>query len=157
MAADREAELEPDDLVQLAQAALLIGKEAEGEEFLARAHQTLLSRGEMQPAARCAFWLGFRCLINGEPAKASGWLSRAGRLLDGQPDCVERGYLLVAEAYRCFHTGDAVAAHDIAVQAAATGARFGDRDLITLGLQAQGRALIRQGEITRGVALLDEA
>src|SRR4029077_9105299 len=31
------------------------------------------------------------------------------------------------------------------------------KDLITFGLQGQGRALIRQGETARGVALLDEA
>jgi len=43
------------------------------------------------------------------------------------------------------------------VQAVAIGERFGDRELITLGLQGQGRALIRQGEIAKGVTLLDEA
>ena len=37
------------------------------------------------------------------------------------------------------------------------GERFGEKDLVALGLQGQGRALIRQGEIARGVALLDEA
>ena len=43
------------------------------------------------------------------------------------------------------------------MQATAIGGRFGDKDLVTLGLQGQGRALIRQGEVARGVALLDEA
>ena len=37
------------------------------------------------------------------------------------------------------------------------GERFGDADLVTLARQGQGRALIKQGEIARGVALLDEA
>src|SRR5262249_45031670 len=37
------------------------------------------------------------------------------------------------------------------------GERFGDRDLMTLALQGQGRALIRQGEIVEGLTLLDEA
>jgi len=43
------------------------------------------------------------------------------------------------------------------VEAAAVGERFGDSDLLTLARQGQGRALIRQGETARGVALLDEA
>jgi tetratricopeptide (TPR) repeat protein len=157
MAADREAPLEPEDLVQLAQAALLIGKEADGTNLLARAHRAFLSRGDAQIAARYAFWLGFKLLISGEVAKAGGWLSRASRLLDGQPDCVENGYLLLPEAYRSFRAGDAVRAHAMFVRAAEIGERFGDKDLETLGLQGQGRALIRQGEVSRGVALLDEA
>src|SRR5438552_14179598 len=85
-AADREASLDAEDLAQLAQAARLIGREAEGADLLSRAHQALLSRGEEQPAARCAFWMGFSALLNGEFAKAGGWLSRAKRLLDGHPD-----------------------------------------------------------------------
>jgi tetratricopeptide (TPR) repeat protein len=156
-AADGEAPLEPEDLVLLAQAAQLIGKEAEGADCLARAHQTLLSRGDAEGAARCAFWLGFRSTIHGETSKGSGWLSRANRLLEGRPDCVEHGYLLVAAAYRSFHEGDAVTAQGLAEQAAAFGERFGDKDLMTFGLQGQGRSLIRQGAFTRGVALLDEA
>ena len=157
MAADRETSLQPEDLAQLAQAARLIGKDAEGADLLARAHQAFLSRGDTRLAARCAFWLGFTALISGEFAKAGGWHSRANRLLDGQPDCVENGYLLLPEGYRSFHAGDPVTAHAMFVQAAAFGERFGDKDLSTLALQGQGRALIRQGEIARGVALLDEA
>ncbi len=156
-AANKETQLEPEDLVLLAQTALLIGKEVEGADVLARAHQAFLGRGATQFAAHCAFWLGFSLLLRGEAAKGSGWLSRAGRLLDGKPECAVNGYLLLAEAYRTFHAGDASAAHDLFAQAFAIGERFGERDLVTLALQGQGRALIRQGKITRGVALLDEA
>src|SRR3954467_14682742 len=78
-------------------------------------------------------------------------------MLEGQPECVENGYLLLPIGYRSIAAGDAVTAHANFVQAAAIGERFGDKDLVTLGLQGQGRALIRQGEITRGLALLDEA
>src|SRR5262245_1837607 len=155
-AADRKSPLTPEDLVSFAQAAFLTGREREGGDLLSRAHQAFLKRRDTQLAARCAFWLGFTLLINGESAKAGGWLSRAGRLLEGQPDCVEKGYLLLSEGYRSVHTGDAVAAHEKFVQAAASGERFGDKDLVTLGLQGQGRCLIRQGKIARGVALLDE-
>src|SRR5689334_19354192 len=88
-AADREEALDPEHLVELAQAAMLIGKDAEGAEILARAHQGFMGRGDIQLAARSAFWLGFTSLINGEEAKASGWLARSNRLLEGCDDCVE--------------------------------------------------------------------
>jgi DNA-binding CsgD family transcriptional regulator len=142
--ADRKSSLAPEDLVNFAQAALLTGRETEGADILSRAHQAFLTRGDTQLAARCAFWLGFTLLINGEFAKAGGWLSRASRLL-------------VPEGYRLYQAGDAVGAYAKFVQAAASGERFGDKDLVTLAFQGQGRSLIRQGEIARGVALLDEA
>jgi ATP/maltotriose-dependent transcriptional regulator MalT len=157
LAADAEESLEPEDLVQLAQAALLTGKETEGAEILARAHQGFLSRGDTELAARCAFWLGFTALLAGEFAKGGGWLARAARLLEGRPECAEHGYLLLSNGYRSFHGGDVVAAHAIFVQACGIGERFGDKDLVTFSLQGQGRALIRQGEVTKGVTLLDEA
>jgi DNA-binding CsgD family transcriptional regulator len=156
-AADRESPLGPADLVLLAQAARLIGRQAEGTDFLARAHQGFLGLGETQWAARCAFWLGFSSMLGGESAIAGGWFSRAGRLLEGLPDCVERGYLRLPEGYRSFHGGDAANAQAMFEEAVAAGERFGDKDLVALGLQGHGRSLIRQGELVRGVALLDEA
>jgi len=143
--ADSESPLDPEDLAQLAQAALLIGRESDGVELLTRAHQGFLSHGNVQSAARCAFWLGFTLLLAGESAKASGWLSRSGRLLEDQPDCVEKGYLLLPVGYRAFHTGDTETARATMARAAAVGERFADKDLAALGLQGQGRALIRQG------------
>ena len=156
-AGDRETGLEPKHLVQLAQAALLLGKDAEGANILARAHQEFLQKEQIQPAVRCAFWLGFTALTNNEMAKAGGWLARASRLLEGQPDCVERGYLLLPNGYRAVHSGDPATAHAIFLEAAAVGKRFADQDLMTIALQGQGRSLIRQGEVAKGLTLLDEA
>src|SRR4029434_1270332 len=68
-AADAEEPLGPDDLVLLAQSALLTGREAEGGDLLSRAHQAFLGAGEVQRAVRCAFWLGFTLLVGGESAK----------------------------------------------------------------------------------------
>jgi ATP/maltotriose-dependent transcriptional regulator MalT len=70
---------------------------------------------------------------------------------------VEKGYLLLPTGYRAVHSGDNATAQLAFVRATAVGERFGDKDLKTLGLQGQGRTLIRQGEITQGVGLLDEA
>jgi DNA-binding NarL/FixJ family response regulator len=143
--------------MRLAQAAQLIGKDEECAELWARTHQAFLSHGEILAAARCALWLGFTSLLDGEHAKAGGWLARGSRLLSGQPDCAEKGYVLLPEGYRLVHSGEPAAALPLFARAVAIGQTFGDRDLVALGLQGQGRALIREGEIARGVALLDEA
>jgi len=156
-AADREAAIGPEHLVWLAQAALLLGKDTEGADILARAHQEFLQREQIQSAVRCAFWLGFTALLNNETAKSGGWLARANRLLEGESDCVERGYLLLPGGYGAVHSGDPATAHAIFVEAAAVGKRFADKDLMAIALQGQGRALIRQGEVANGLTLLDEA
>ena len=82
--------LGPVDLEGVAKVAYLLGNEAEGSQFYRRAHEEFLKAGQTQAAARCAFWLGFMSLINGELAVATGWLSRADRLLAGEPDCCEK-------------------------------------------------------------------
>ena len=155
--ADGEAPLDPEDLEAISIAAHLTGKQTLSVDLLARAHQGFVSRGEIQRAARSAFWLGFIALVGGEPAKAGGWLARAERLLQGQPDCVERGYLLLPTGFRSVHGGDPVEAFAAFAGAVTIAERFGDTDLLTLARQGQGRALIRQGEVARGVSLLDEA
>ena len=44
-----------------------------------------------------------------------------------------------------------------ALQAAAIGERFGDRDLFALAVQMQGCELVSQDEVDEGLGLLDEA
>ena len=157
-AADRDVPLEPEDLERLAIAAYLVGRDDDCEVITARAHQSLLDRGDREGAARAAFWLAFALLGRGAMAPASGWLARAERLLDeGQLDSVVRGYLLIPTAIRHVVQGDAAAAHDAFSQAAEIARRFADRDLASVACHGRGRALIRLGRIAEGVALLDEA
>jgi DNA-binding CsgD family transcriptional regulator len=157
-AADREGSLEPEDLERLAIAAHLVGRETDSANFWAQAHQAFLNRGNPERAARCAFWLAFGLLIQqGEPARSSGWLTRAQRLLeDGQHDCVEQGYLLTLVALQRRGAGDYAGAYAASDQAVAIGERFGDRDLLAFGRLGQGQALIELGKTSSGVSLLDE-
>jgi hypothetical protein len=157
-AADRESPLAPEDLERLATTAYLVGRDADSDEALARAHRDWLRLGGTERAARCAFWLAFGLLNRGELARGGGWLARARRLLDdAQLDCVEQGYLLIPLAIQRLAEGDAAGASAGFDQAAKTGDRFGDRDLATLAMAGRGQALLRLGETADGVALLDEA
>jgi DNA-binding CsgD family transcriptional regulator len=158
LAADQDAPLAPEDLERLAMAAHLVGRDAESSDCWVRAHHAFLSRGDAERAARCAFWLAFWLMIQGERARGGGWLARAQRLLDdGRRDCVEQGYLLVPVALQRLAEGHAATAYTTFGQAAAIGERFSDSDLVVFGRLGQGEALIRRGEIAAGVTLLDEA
>ena len=156
--ADRAAPLGADDLDLLAVAAHMLGHENEWASLLEREHQLLLEEGEPLRAIRCAFWLSLNLTLRGETARATGWLGRARRLYQrAEPDCAERGYLLIPVAVRHEIAGDYQAAHDSCAEAAAIGERFGDADLFALALHAQGTALIKWGRVDEGLALLDEA
>jgi len=155
--ADREAPLEPEDLELCAAAASMIGKDDESAELLARAHQVFLARGRCEEAARCAFWIGFGLLNRGEMAPASGWLTRARRVLD-EAGCssIVHGYLLLPDALRVSGTNPA-AAYDVFDEAGQIADRLHDRALSALACHGRGRALVRLGRVEEGVALLDEA
>jgi DNA-binding CsgD family transcriptional regulator len=156
-AADREAPLAPEDLERLATATYLLGRDADSTDVWARAHQEFLRRGDVERAARCAFWLAFILLNKGELVRGGGWVARARRLLDdGQHDCVEQGYLLWGVAARSIFEGDSTSACATFARAAEIGERFGDQDLVTLARVGQSRALLWLGETAAGVALLDE-
>jgi DNA-binding NarL/FixJ family response regulator len=156
-AADRESALAPDDLERLAIAAHLVGRDSQSADAWARAHQAFLDRADVPAAARCAFWLGFNALLEGEPAKSGGWLARGQRLLDEPPhDCVERGYLLVLDALRCMFADDLAPLHATFDRAVGIGERFGDPQLVAFGRVGVGEALVRSGRIAEGVALFDE-
>jgi len=155
--ADRQVPLEAEDLEQLAAAWYLSGGDEESVEAWSRAHHEYLRRGETARAARCAYWLGFGLLLRNEPARGSGWLARAQRLLDeGNLDCVERGYLLVPQALQLMGQGDIRAANDTFMRAADVGVRFGDLELIVQARLGIGQAMIKLGDVGGGLAMLDE-
>ena len=157
-AADRDTPLDAEDLERLATAAYLIGRDEECEAFRARAHQLFLVRDDHEGAARSATWLAFGLLQRGAMAPASGWFTRAERILDeARLDSAVRGFLLIRAAIRHTVQGNPAAGYAEFTQAAEIASRFGDRDLASLACNGRGRSLILLGQIAEGVALLDEA
>ncbi|MGY2075584.1 LuxR C-terminal-related transcriptional regulator [Blastococcus sp. SYSU DS0828] len=149
-----------EDLQRLALSAQLTRRDQVAEAAWERAYQAFADRGDVLPAARCAFWLGLVLIsARGAEARGSGWLARAHRVVEeGAPrDCAERGYLLLPEGLRELDHGHPAAAHRVFARATSIGRRFGDVDLAALGCLGQGQALIRDGDAARGLAQLDEA
>jgi DNA-binding CsgD family transcriptional regulator len=146
-----------DDVERLAWSAILSGRDEAAFEAFERLHHLRIDAGEPRRAARAAFWLGLRLMSLGETARASGWLARAQRLVDREGrDCVECGYLRVPIVYRLTAAGDHAGARAAAAEVAEAGDRYGDRDLSALGRNLEGTALIREGRVADGLALLDE-
>ena len=125
---------------------------------LERLHQQHLGAGRHEDAARAAFWSGFRLYSIGESGRATAWLKRAERqLAEHGAKSVLAGYLMLPAAQYALMSGDLETARDRAGAAVGVGERFEDSDLVAFARNMQGRALIRQGRIPDGLALLDEA
>jgi DNA-binding CsgD family transcriptional regulator len=156
--ADRSSSLPAEDLELLATAAYLLGRVEDCLGALQRAQQRHAEGGDRRRAARCAYWLSFHLINRGDLAQASGWLARAGRLLEHErPDCAEHGLLLLPVALQRLDAGEEAAALAVLAQAAEIGRRAGDADLVALTLHLQGRALLLQGRMGEGMVSLDEA
>lgn len=157
-AADQQDSLDANDLDKLARTAYLTGHVDAANDAWERTHHAFLDRGEIAPAVRCAFWLGLTLVQRGEHAHGGGWIGRAAHLLEEVSlDCVEQGYLRVPMALQTLEGGDPEAAYGSFVEITELADRFGDADLRALGRLGQGRSLVTQGQVARGVAMLDEA
>jgi DNA-binding CsgD family transcriptional regulator len=157
-AADRELALEPADLERFATAAYLVGEDANAITVWTRAHHQLIDEGDEARAARWGFWLSLVLLLAGQIAPSTGWHARSQRLLKDRHDtCVEHGYGLIVTGLMAMGKGDVQIAGDSFDVALALAERFGDSELLALGLLGRGQFLIQSNNITDGVARLDEA
>jgi DNA-binding NarL/FixJ family response regulator len=156
--ADASLGLETGDLELLATSAYMLGRDHEFVQVLERAHNAYLEARLPLRAVRCAFWCGMTLLARGEIGPGSGWIGRAQRILEQvEEDCVEHAYLLMPAIFQREAGGDFNGAAEIAAQAAAIAARFGDADGFALATHGQGSMLIKAGRVADGLALLDES
>jgi ATP/maltotriose-dependent transcriptional regulator MalT len=147
------------DMAALAEAAWWQGAVDESMSAMEEAYRLHLHGDEPTPcaAAMLAMDMGFLWLLRGEEAMGSGWLSRAQRLLEDQPPCVEHGYLQTMAIENAMAAGDYAAAREAARSIAATARTYGDETLEALALVGDAIAAIKQGRVTEGLAVLDEA
>lgn len=154
----REKSLKTEELYQLALAANLTGKDVESIDILARTHHQFLENKKIGLAVRCAFWVGMLLMFKGERARGSGWFSRAQRLIEEhQYDGPENGLLLIPAGLGALGAGKPEMAYTNFKKAHEIGKGYNDADLTTLGLLGQGQAMIQLGNISEGLALLDES
>jgi DNA-binding CsgD family transcriptional regulator/tetratricopeptide (TPR) repeat protein len=146
------------DFAALATTASLLGKRNDCVQALQRAYQSNLDQGDALAAVRSALWLATVLFEGGEGAIGGGWMARAQRLLDQvEGDVVERGYLLMVQAFGHIMRGDLGEAAAVAPQVPDYGRRFHDADLLAVGLSFEGRLAMYSGRVAEGLRLLDEA
>jgi len=123
-----------------------------------QAYRAFRAAGDRAGAGRVAAWLAADYLeFRGEDAVARGWLERAHRMLDGLPETADHGWLLLHECeYELDVRGDLEAAARLAARATELGRRLGVADLEGIGLALEGSTLVRRGQVTAGMRLLDE-
>jgi ATP/maltotriose-dependent transcriptional regulator MalT len=147
-----------DDTLALATSAYLTGDVDEAVRALQRGYQDTIKSADSMGAVRFAFWLALILNVRGEFAVGGGWVARTQRLLENQPaDLPERAYVLVHEFYQHLAHSNFAAAAETATRLVESARRFGNHDLVALGLMCQGRMTLYSGQVQAGLALLDEA
>jgi DNA-binding CsgD family transcriptional regulator len=157
-AAASSADLSADDAFAFAGAAWWLGRVEESLTAGEQAYRRYLEGDRPERAAMAAIHIAVDLFLRGDEVVGSGWIQRAQRLLDDRPDSAEHGYLtylLEVEAALGGPALDEVIAS--AGRVAELGHRHRDVNLVALGMLGQGRALVKQGRMDDGLALLDEA
>ncbi len=151
------APLTAEDLEGLGEAAVWSSHPQESIDARQRAFVAHTREGRPRRAALVALALVMNYSLRANHSVAAGWLSKARRLLEEEPEGREHGYLAVTETMGLCASGDLEAAAAQARRGRDCGRRHSDSELQALGLALEGFALVRQGRTSEGMALLDEA
>ena len=139
------AEEEADRLDLEAEAAWWLGRLDECITAREAAFHAYDALGDRRRAGQCAVWLWEHHALNAHPAIAGGWLRRARRSLESDPECHAYGNLLLREAETAHGSGELDQAIALATEALALGRRLPSTDLEAEALQTTGRILIDRG------------
>lgn len=119
------------------------------------AHLTEL--GDTVGAARAAAMIAMYLMMDtGLMAPVRGWLKRAERLLEGQPEMGVHALIAMVRTYERFMSGDMDAARLQSDRAMELGDRFGVEPAVVIGRVASARVRIFDGKVDEGLELLDE-
>jgi class 3 adenylate cyclase len=151
------AELSPGDLELIAEATSWVGPTERCIDASERAFNGYLSGDDRPGAARIALRLARGYYLLSAGSVAAGWVKRAERLLEDEPECVEHGQLARLRGVAANARADVGAAQEELRRALEIARRFGDRDLEALTLHNQGSVLIGLGEVEEGWALIEES
>ncbi len=145
------------DLDGLGEASWWLGRLANAIRHRERAFRLHQSAGEPIRAALTALALATDYSHRSESSIAAGWVRRAERLLEGQPESAANGWLLRPQLNQALGQGDLDGALALADRILELGVRLGDRDVEALGLQDRGRVLLALGRVKEGLDAIDEA
>jgi tetratricopeptide (TPR) repeat protein len=155
--ADADGLLAPTDLPVLAEVAYPAGHLDVTIDAWERAHAAFIQAGDQVAAAGAAVRVAMHLLFDTAlMAPVRGWLARAERLLEGRGETPAHAWLAVVRAYERMLTGDLSGAARWARRAIEVGSEC-DLAACAIGRVAEARLLILDGDVQRGLALLDQA
>jgi class 3 adenylate cyclase len=154
---DANGVLAPADLERLGEAARWSRHFDQMFDVLERAAAAYERTGDRRSAARVAVKLAIEHHARRADAVAAGWLGRAGRLLERESPCRERGMLLMCVAEAMFFAGDGSGALETGREMVELGRELEDSDIEALGLLVAGHALLLAGKVREGTAQIDQA
>jgi DNA-binding CsgD family transcriptional regulator len=150
--------LDGDHLLILSDTAWWLGLVDESVSEAEQAYRRYVDVGLTRRAATAAVAIAVTLFLRGDEEIGSAWMSRAQRHLDGEPEGPEHGYVVyLLEVEGALDGDDLAAVAASARRVREIGLRHGDPNLVATGLLGEGRALVRAGEVARGMGLLDEA
>jgi DNA-binding NarL/FixJ family response regulator len=150
--------LSADDLAAYADATWWLGRTEDRLRLGAAAYDAFLAESRPADAAMAAVLLGILHMARGDEPLGMGWIGRAGRLADRLPECVVHGFMqFLTEVEGNIQAGRPTDAVMAARRLQDLGRRLDEPDIVAMGIQAEGRALIKAGHTADGLALVDEA
>ncbi|MFE9646155.1 transcriptional regulator [Streptomyces sp. NPDC006365] len=161
LAARNTGELGPEELADFADVAYAAGHLDVTIETWERLHSELAGLGEANGAAGAAVRVAMHLLLDTAlMAPVRGWLRRAEHLLDLDLDPASEtpahAWFAVVRTFERLLSGDLDDARDWAGRAVETGTHT-DPAAAAVGRVAQARLVILDGDIERGLELLDDA
>ena len=150
-------ELPPEDLELLAWSAYLTDEVLQVVPILERAYAGYVAAANNERAAAVAVQLAHEYgSVRSQKAIGSGWLARAERLLDGEPEGIAHGYLALERGLGAVRAHDYESARELGATAERIGHEHGDMGLELRGRQRRAVSLIHLGEVEEGRLLLNE-
>jgi tetratricopeptide (TPR) repeat protein len=154
---DASTPLAQPELGLLAQAAYATGHLDVTIAAWERAHADSLRAGDALAAAGASVRVAMHLMMDTAlMAPVRGWLQRAERLLEGQAETPVHAWLAVVRNYERLLSGDFEAARQWAQRAIEIGT-IHEPAAAAIGRVALARSMILDGDVQRGLALLDEA
>jgi len=153
----RTGPLDGDDLAALSDAAWWLGLIRQSLEACEEGHDRFLADGRLDRAAMLAIEAGFSWSLRGEPEIGAGWVSRARRLLAGQPTGTAQAMLMWMDARARAEAGDVEGALHDCDRLRTLGGELGEPVVGCLALALEGSLVVLGGDTARGFELLDEA
>jgi class 3 adenylate cyclase len=151
-------ELAPEDLEALGEASWWVARLDVGIPARERAYRAYVEAGKAGRAAIVAIAVAKDHFALDRSSIGMAWINRADELLSKERESVEQGHL---ERMRAVMALEGTQQFDEAIEharrAEELAKKFGDRDLLAMAIQDQGRAAVAKGEVDEGWRFLDEA